>query len=319
MTDPRRPLLLALILFALAATAAVKSVKVDEPKVTLKRGSATIASLPTLELCRERKAALIAADGRARVSGTAVYDCIYAERTRLAFAANPPPAPTCTAPKPAQEAQVAQCPAGSVGTWSQTRDYVPAAYPTCWSPGEWLPAEAPAGICATPQTLVYACSDTGADGRILESATIQWPSCASVSYQPPSLALVVATNDGTRPLYWRLASKVTDARLWTQTGGVGSWVRATSIDWGTLGSVTLSWTPPTLNADGSQLDDLAGYRIQYGTSASALTWSVDISSPGVRSYIVDQLSPATWYFGVRAVNAAGQESDLSAVASKTVP
>ncbi|MFQ5610302.1 MAG: putative Ig domain-containing protein, partial [Woeseiaceae bacterium] len=32
------------------------------------------------------------------------------------------------------------------------------------------------------------------------------------------------------------------------------------------GSVTVSWTAPTLNADGTPLVDLAGYRIYYGPS-----------------------------------------------------
>src|SRR5690606_39089874 len=31
------------------------------------------------------------------------------------------------------------------------------------------------------------------------------------------------------------------------------------------GSVTLSWTPPSENEDGSALTNLAGYRIYYGT------------------------------------------------------
>ena len=32
-----------------------------------------------------------------------------------------------------------------------------------------------------------------------------------------------------------------------------------------LGSMSLSWTPPTQNTDGSALTDLAGYKLYYGT------------------------------------------------------
>ena len=47
-------------------------------------------------------------------------------------------------------------------------------------------------------------------------------------------------------------------------------VQAASGGTGT-GSATLSWTAPALNSDGSQLTDLAGYHIYYGTSPSSLS------------------------------------------------
>lgn len=85
------------------------------------------------------------------------------------------------------------------------------------------------------------------------------------------------------------------------------------------GSATLSWTPPTQNTDGSPLTDLAGYRIHYGTSAASLSRTVQIANPGIASHVVVDLSPATWYFAVKAYNSKGVESDLSNVASKTIP
>lgn len=60
------------------------------------------------------------------------------------------PTPTCTAPQPAAETRTAQCTAPQVGAWTQARTYVAAAYPTCWSAGEWTPAAPPAGVCTTP-------------------------------------------------------------------------------------------------------------------------------------------------------------------------
>jgi Fibronectin type III domain len=85
------------------------------------------------------------------------------------------------------------------------------------------------------------------------------------------------------------------------------------------GSATLSWTPPTSNTNGTQLTNLAGYRILYGTSANSLSRSVQIANPGVATYVVSNLSPATWYFAVRSYNTTGVESALSNVASKTIP
>jgi hypothetical protein len=81
---------------------------------------------------------------------------------------------------------------------------------------------------------------------------------------------------------------------------------------------TLSWTPPTLNTDGTALTDLAGYRIYYGKSATMLTQMVQVSSAGLASYVVDDLDPGTYYFVVRAYTSAGAESANSNVVTKVV-
>lgn len=84
------------------------------------------------------------------------------------------------------------------------------------------------------------------------------------------------------------------------------------------GSVTLSWTPPTANTDGSTLSNLAGYKIVYGTDADSLTETITVASAGLSTYVVDNLSPATWYFTIKAYTTAGIESDFSAVVSKEI-
>jgi hypothetical protein len=86
----------------------------------------------------------------------------------------------------------------------------------------------------------------------------------------------------------------------------------------TNGSATISWVPPTQNTDGSPLTDLGGYRIYYGTSVAALTQVAEISNPGITTYMVQNLSPATWYFSLRAFRADGTESDPSNIVSKTI-
>jgi hypothetical protein len=84
------------------------------------------------------------------------------------------------------------------------------------------------------------------------------------------------------------------------------------------GSATLSWSPPTQNSDGSPLSDLGSYRVSFGTSSGIYPNSVTVNNPGVASFVVDQLTPATWYFVVTAVNASGVESAQSNMATKTV-
>jgi fibronectin type 3 domain-containing protein len=84
------------------------------------------------------------------------------------------------------------------------------------------------------------------------------------------------------------------------------------------GSATLSWTPPTQNTDGSPLSNLAGYRVYWGQTQGNYSNSVTVGNAGLSRYVVDQLTPATWYFTVTALNAAGIESAFSNVATKTI-
>ena len=91
-----------------------------------------------------------------------------------------------------------------------------------------------------------------------------------------------------------------------------------SVNGTALGAATLSWTPPTENADGTVLTDLAGYRIYYGRSTNSLNQSVVLNNPGLTRYVVENLSPAIWYFVMTSVNGEGTESVRSATVSKAI-
>jgi hypothetical protein len=82
--------------------------------------------------------------------------------------------------------------------------------------------------------------------------------------------------------------------------------------------VTINWQPPTENTDGSNLKDLAGYDIHYGTSSGNYTQTITVSNPGLATYVVDNLSPGKYYFAVAAVNSKGTESPLSSEVTATV-
>lgn len=86
----------------------------------------------------------------------------------------------------------------------------------------------------------------------------------------------------------------------------------------TVASVTLSWTPPTQNTDGTALTNLAGYRVLYGPSATNLVQLIDVPNPSLQAYIVENLTLGKWFFCIKAFNAAGAESVCSNVASKTI-
>lgn len=85
-----------------------------------------------------------------------------------------------------------------------------------------------------------------------------------------------------------------------------------------LGSMTLSWTPPTQNEDGSALTDLAGYRIYYGKSSGNYTNQVIINNAGISTYVIDNLLPSTYYVVATSINSSGIESRHSNEAIKTV-
>ncbi len=84
------------------------------------------------------------------------------------------------------------------------------------------------------------------------------------------------------------------------------------------GSAQLNWTAPTLNSDGSGLADLAGFRVYYGTSASALSSSIDVADASARNYTVANLAAGTWYFSVTAYSSSGAESGLSGPVSTSI-
>ena len=84
------------------------------------------------------------------------------------------------------------------------------------------------------------------------------------------------------------------------------------------GTAIVSWIAPTTNVDGSDLLDLAGFNVAYGNSSNALTQVALVDDNTRSSYTVQSLSPAIWYFAVRAFNTHQVESDDSNVAQKDV-
>lgn len=87
----------------------------------------------------------------------------------------------------------------------------------------------------------------------------------------------------------------------------------------TTGAATLNWLPPTENADSSTLEDLAGYKIYYGTSPDSFPNVISISNPGLSSFVIDNLpSNITYYFTITALNSRGIESRFSNIVSKEI-
>jgi hypothetical protein len=92
------------------------------------------------------------------------------------------------------------------------------------------------------------------------------------------------------------------------------------------GSVTLTWDAPTTNADGSPLDDLAGYKVYYGYPSRNYTDFIDVGMPSCQTingktnctYTVSNLSSGEYYFAVTAYDISGNMSMYSNEAVKSV-
>jgi len=168
------------------------------------------------------------------------------------------------------------------------------------------PASATAG-----QTYTFQPSASDANGDTLTFSIVNQPAWATFNATTGRLTGTPTVADvGT---YTNIIIRVSDGI--TNTGLAAFSIAVTQIS---TGSATISWLPPTQNTDGSTLTDLAGFRIYYGTSATALTQTATITNPGLTSYVVQNLAAATWYFTVRAYATDGAESTSSNIASKTI-
>jgi len=85
-------------------------------------------------------------------------------------------------------------------------------------------------------------------------------------------------------------------------------------------SATLSWEPPTTNADGTPLNDLAGYKVYYGKAPGDRSTTKDVGLPDTTEYTINNLDSGTrYYFAVTAYDTSGNESDFSEEVYKDIP
>jgi hypothetical protein len=150
------------------------------------------------------------------------------------------------------------------------------------------------------------------DGNTLTYSITNRPSWASFNTSTGQLSgTPTAAQSGT---YSNIVIRVSDGRATASLPAFS----ITVVDVSPNNGATLSWTAPTANTDGSTLTNLAGYRISYGTSANALTQTIQVANPSVTNYTITNLTPGTYYFAVRAYTSNGTESANSNVASKVV-
>lgn len=77
------------------------------------------------------------------------------------------------------------------------------------------------------------------------------------------------------------------------------------------GEMNVTWEPPVLNCDGSQLTNLAGFDVRWGQKAQ------NMPSATATAHLITGLTPGDWWVSVSAYNTTGEWSQFI-TATKTV-
>jgi hypothetical protein len=150
-----------------------------------------------------------------------------------------------------------------------------------------------------------------ADGDLLAFTISNRPSWATFDAQTGRL--FGTPGAGTVGSYRDVTIRVSDG---TATATLPAFTIA--VEQASLGSATLSWVAPTQRVDGTPLENLAGYRIRYGTAPGSYPNQLQIPNAGITSCVIENLPAGTYYFVAIAYDAVGLESAPSAAVSKTI-
>ncbi len=183
------------------------------------------------------------------------------------------------------------------------------------------PGNSPPTISGSPPRSVevgsaYSFSPTAEDpdGDDLVFSISRRPAWASFDTGTGTLSGTPAAGDENR--YNNIVISVTDGEF---TDALASFsIEVTSPD-SAVDSVTLSWTAPTENEDGSALTDLAGYRVYWTRTPGGSTRSATIDNPSVTTYTVEGLQSGTYEFMCTSFNDEGVESTDSNRVSAVIP
>ncbi len=173
-------------------------------------------------------------------------------------------------------------------------------------------------ISGTPSTSIasgqaYSFTPTASDpdGQTLAFGIANKPSWATFSTTTGRLSgTPTSANAGT---YSNIVISVSDGSLSATLPAF-----AITVTTPVTGVASLTWSAPTLNADGTALTNLAGYKVRYGTSPGSLTQVLDVPGAAVTGASIEGLAAGTWYFTVSSYNNTGVESAQTSPVSYTV-
>jgi hypothetical protein len=169
----------------------------------------------------------------------------------------------------------------------------------------------PAVDAVVDSAYAFAPTASDPDGDTLSFSIVRRPSWATFSATSGRLSGTPLAGD---------VGTYSDVRITVSDGEITATLApfTISVTQVALGAVTLNWTPPTQNTDGSTLTDLKGYRIYYGTTPGNYPIRIILDNPGLATVRVENLLPGTYYFVSTAVNDFDIESDYSNMAQKVI-
>jgi len=93
------------------------------------------------------------------------------------------------------------------------------------------------------------------------------------------------------------------------------------------GNVQLTWDPPTTNADGTPLTDLAGFKVYSGRTTRTYGTGIVVAGATIKTFTLTSVPLGVNYFAVTAYDTSGNESaysnevmvDVKDITSPTAP
>jgi hypothetical protein len=112
---------------------------------------------------------------------------------------------------------------------------------------------------------------------------------------------------------WANVGKVTDVRIKVTDGRATASLApfTLTVSKTATNSVTLNWTSPTTNTDGTPLKNLDAYRVFYGQTSRNYTKSVYVPAAATHSVVIEGLAAGTWFFAIKSINTLGIASAYS--------
>jgi Putative Ig domain len=170
------------------------------------------------------------------------------------------------------------------------------------------PAGTPLTISGTPATTVatgaaysFTPTATHASGTTLTFSIANKPTWEAFSTQTGALTGTPAAGDAAT--YSNIVISVSDG---THSASLAPF--AIMVNPVAASSITLNWSLPTQNTDGSSLSNIAGFKVYYGTAPDALSQVMQFANPGLSSGTITNLAAGAWYFAVTVYTTAGDES-----------
>jgi hypothetical protein len=161
------------------------------------------------------------------------------------------------------------------------------------------------------QPYAFKATAADADGDVLRFSIANKPAWASFDADTGTLyGTPAASNVGTHS---GIGISVTDGKASASLAPF-----SVTVNHGATSGVTLTWSAPTSNVDGSALTNLAGYRVSYGTASRSYSVTMPVSGAGSTTIEIEGLTPGTYYFAIQSVNAVGVASDYSGEVSATI-